>query len=72
MRCIDLVKLLSEAVGSQREDSRAAAHLFALWSPVQIKLRPGYNNARPQAQCATLARLPTSIFLLDSDIPGSH
>jgi hypothetical protein len=28
MRCIDLVKLLSEAVGNQREDSRAAAHFL--------------------------------------------
>jgi hypothetical protein len=30
MRDIDLVKLPSEAVGSQREDSRAAAHLCSL------------------------------------------
>jgi hypothetical protein len=29
--CIDLVKLPSEAVGCEREDSRAAAHLILLW-----------------------------------------
>ena len=29
--CIALVKLPSEAVGSEREDSRAAAHFILLW-----------------------------------------
>jgi len=48
-RDIDLVKFPSEAVGSRREDSRAAVHLlvFACFSG---GAEPACNDAPPQAQ----------------------
>lgn len=62
---IDLVKLPSEAVGSQREDSRAAAHLFSLRA-VQSQRAMMH---RLKLKCNSHS-LP-SHFLLDTDIPGS-
>jgi hypothetical protein len=50
--CIDLVKLPSEAVGSEREDSRAAATLVFFGHP--LELRPRCNDAPPQAQVQLL------------------
>jgi hypothetical protein len=59
MRDIDLVKLPSEAVGSQREDNRAAVHLllFACFS----------DGAEPaciaSSSSATLIRFPVIFYL---------
>ena len=69
-RCIDLVKLPSEAVGSQREDSRAAAH-FLLFACRSDRAEAGVHCCTASTLGATLMRLPT-VFLLDTDIPGSH
>jgi outer membrane biogenesis lipoprotein LolB len=49
MRDIDLVKLPSEAVGSQREESRAAAHLL-LFACCSNSAEPARNDAPLQAQ----------------------
>jgi hypothetical protein len=68
--CIDLVKLPSEAVGNQREDSRAAAH-FLLFACRSDRAEASVQCCTTSSLGATLMRLPT-FFLLDTDIPGSH
>jgi hypothetical protein len=68
-RDIDLVKLPSEAVGSQRERQPRSGSPFCSFRAFQTELSQRAMMTASSSS-ATLIRFPV-IFLLDTDIPGS-